>query len=245
MKITRRQLKKIIKENLELAEAVDGRWPTDNTFISEVAPAVIAGIGIAAAGVAALGGWHVRSSDPKGQAKVLLDATEEYNPAAQAKKYKKDIDKANLKMGLGSAQKVELATDLHDAVDIIDTSEGTTDEEKIKETLLACGSQFAIAQVAMYYKEAYDETLYERLLDELDENDFRDYVINPINSLKDNFITIGQISGDKTQSFSGPEFNVWLQVVAKGKQGSKEIDQRKAAARKALEKKTADLPASE
>ena len=195
MKVTRRQLKEIIQEMLY------NKQPERKNSINEAIP-VILGLGLAA--IAPTLGWSMKTGAGEGadHVKALLDPTSLSNPAKQMKPYRQGAAEKKMYIGLKDQELTGPAGALQAAIETFDTSKGTTDEEGIKAALLNCGSQYGVAQVAVYYKETYKENLLDILapegddwtdyfsVAELSKEDFINFVVSPINSLP--YITITQ-----------------------------------------------------
>lgn len=189
MKITRRQLNSLIREHLALE---------NQELLNEFLPAlpVLLKVGAAAATLipAAISGFEENMGySPSKDAKILLDHRNTFNPVALMKPLLGAQD--TVVIGMDKSELAPIADMLESAmdVDLYDATiggEGATNEALISEALGRCNSQYAVAQLAHYWKEYKPDTesLYSELYSALSESDFRRYVVTPINSISENFV---------------------------------------------------------
>jgi len=190
-----------ISPEFKIKEAVKNN--TDNTLISEVAAPVLWAAGAAAAAAIGYVGYATWGYTPAQTSNAVLrggnnnfintfnksldEKYRELNPDySETKQVTLQDMFSDHKIGLGSEEIVSIAEQFNTAVDDWSFTGGTTDEEGIKTAILACGSQWGVAQVAKYYNDTYDEELGTsegRLYSELSQADFIKFVTHPINSL--------------------------------------------------------------
>ena len=206
MKITRRQLNRLIRENLGLEQD-----DTLNEIIQGLAFAPIAKfLGWTAAGTVPFyideiiaGFKNMLSYSPQKRAAVLLDPDHYDNPVnlmEPLSKARAERGAAKVYNGGKEIEMKKLAAALHAALDPVDT-----DEAGIQKALEMCKSKYEVAQVAHAYKDLYDENLKDEIYSDLTQDEFTNLVTLTIDGITP-AITFRVGSDPKVYTYNDEEF---------------------------------------